>query len=257
MYCEKCGAKLQDDSIFCEKCGTKVNNGSSTEPLRDSGTRVDALQDNGVRMERSEPLPKGITRDEQGNYRWTYRLNMLKTPVVRNMMIKIMFLCCLGVGVFFALIQLITGEDLDEIVRGFCVIVFGIGGGLSVITFIVYYIVISIHGVIYTVDHIMNEKGIEHIQSPEENERSKKMKKLVFVLNLITMDPAMMGMTMAAKEHLVSEYKDVKKVIAARRYGLIKVNNALQHNHIYAYPEQYEFVWNYIVSNCPDAKIKR
>ena len=24
MFCEKCGARMPDDSLFCEKCGTRV-----------------------------------------------------------------------------------------------------------------------------------------------------------------------------------------------------------------------------------------
>ena len=102
----------------------------------------------------------------------------------------------------------------------------------------------------------MNEEGVEHIQSPEETAQSDKMNKLIFVLGLIDPDPAMAGLAMAGQDHMISKYKDVKKVVAARKYGLIKVNNALQHNHIYATPKQYEFVWNYIVTHCPNAKIK-
>ncbi len=248
MYCEKCGQELSERSVFCKNCGAKVAGASAQQMI---GRQAEQNH-----MESNPNLPEGIMLDEKGNYRWTYRLDMIKAPVLRNMLMKIMFFSCLGVGVFLAVIQLIAGADLEEMATSFCIIVFGIGGGLSLLTFIMYYIVIPIHGSIYTVDHVMNEKGIEHIQSPEENERSEKMKKLVLILNLLNPDPAMMGMTMAAKEHLVSEYKDVKKVVAARRYNLIKVNNTLQHNHIYAYPHQYEFVWNYVVSHCPKAKTR-
>lgn len=31
MYCENCGAKIEDDSIFCEECGTKVENVNSEQ----------------------------------------------------------------------------------------------------------------------------------------------------------------------------------------------------------------------------------
>ena len=27
MFCEKCGAKLEDDALFCTKCGAKVGAG--------------------------------------------------------------------------------------------------------------------------------------------------------------------------------------------------------------------------------------
>lgn len=33
MFCEKCGAKLDDESLFCEKCGTKVGEGACADTL--------------------------------------------------------------------------------------------------------------------------------------------------------------------------------------------------------------------------------
>ena len=31
MYCENCGAKIEDGSIFCEECGAKVENVNSEQ----------------------------------------------------------------------------------------------------------------------------------------------------------------------------------------------------------------------------------
>ncbi len=43
---------------------------------------------------------------------------------------------------------------------------------------------------------------------------------------------------------------------AARRRGLIRVDNLLLRNQIFASPEQYDFVWEYIASRCENAVIK-
>lgn len=293
MFCEKCGNQLPDDSLFCDKCGAKVEDGVPAAGALGKGAQAVGVQVTGapnggntgntgmaqgggntgnagmaqggatsgsvapVMMQASarQNLPKGITLDESGNYRWTYKLDMIKVPVLRNMIMKIIFFSCLGVGAFIGLINLIQGEDLDVILTGGGILAI-VGLVILAITFVVYYIVISIHGRYYTVDLLMNERGVEHIQSPEEDAQSDKMKKLVFALELLNPDPATIGLAMAGKEHMTSEYKDVKKVVAAHRYGLIKVHNTLQQNHIYAYPEQYEFVWNYITQHCPNAKIK-
>lgn len=270
MYCEKCGNQLPDDSLFCDKCGAKVGESIKKRmPEREIERNMAEQAENaaghlenaaGPRINTDSQkeymnLPAGITQDENGNFRWTYRLDMIKVPVLRNILMKIMFFSCLGVSALLGIINLIQGEDLDVVLTGvgiFCIV----GVVLCLITFIVYYIVISIHGRFYTVDHLMNEEGVEHIQSPEETAQSEKMEKLVFVLELLNPDPATVGLSMAGQEHLISKYKDVKKIVAARKYHLIKVNNDLQHNHIYATPKQYEFVWNYIVTHCPNAKIK-
>ena len=31
MFCEKCGAKLEDDALFCTKCGAKVGAGVTND----------------------------------------------------------------------------------------------------------------------------------------------------------------------------------------------------------------------------------
>ena len=41
-----------------------------------------------------------------------------------------------------------------------------------------------------------------------------------------------------------------------RRRGVIKVNEKFEKNQIYVLPEDYDFVWNFVKENCPQAKIK-
>ena len=42
MFCEKCGAKLEDDALFCTKCGTKVGEANSV--------RQEKVDDNEIKL---------------------------------------------------------------------------------------------------------------------------------------------------------------------------------------------------------------
>ena len=42
MFCEKCGAKLEDDALFCTKCGAKVGASDST--------KQEKVEDNEIRL---------------------------------------------------------------------------------------------------------------------------------------------------------------------------------------------------------------
>lgn len=293
MFCTNCGNNIPDDSSFCPNCGTPVKmrpDTSGVQPnpnLQNTGTTFGAAQGqynanqqpmgntgtNGVSFGGSkgqytasngEPvliqdpsLPEGIFRDSNGAFHWQYELNMITNPVILFLIIKLFFGVCFGVGLMMALMMIIVDGDFEDAMKTLLIVTFGIGGLMVVIGVIAYFIIVAIKGGKYTVVHTMDETSVQHLQTPAEKDQSKKMRTLLFVMGMLSDSPSAVGLSMGARDEMESEYKDVKKVIASRRQDLIKVNNVLQHNHIYAYPHQYEFVFNFIASHCPNAKIKR
>lgn len=293
MFCTNCGNNIPDDSSFCPNCGTPVKmrpDTSGVQPnpnLQNTGTTFGAAQGqynanqqpmgntgtNGVSFGGSkgqytasngEPvliqdpsLPEGIFRDSNGAFHWQYELNMITNPVILFLIIKLFFGVCFGVGLMMALMMIIVDGDFEDAMKTLLIVTFGIGGLMVVIGVIAYFIIVAIKGGKYTVVHTMDETSVQHLQTPAEKDQSKKMRTLLFVMGMLSDSPSAVGLSMGARDEMESEYKDVKKVIASRSQDLIKVNNVLQHNHIYAYPHQYEFVFNFIASHCPNAKIKR
>lgn len=248
MFCPNCGTQLPDGSRFCTGCGTALHTSES------AGTQSSAEESV---LQQDPSLPEGIFRDDQGAYHWVYHLDMKKNPVPLFMLFKIVFGSCAFTGVFVSPVALLNGSALSEALTAFAITVFGIGGALLLLTWIVWCILLPIHGSQYSVEHLMSEDRVEHLQTQEEQVQSSRMKKVVFVLALLSDDPSSVGMAVGAQEHLISSYRDVRKITAEPRHDLIKVVNLLQHNHIYAYPHQYEFVWSYLTSHCPHAKHKR
>ena len=62
------------------------------------------------------------------------------------------------------------------------------------------------------------------------------------------------GMLAASRSATYSEFLKVKEVIAIRRANVIKVNETLGHNQVYAENSDFDFVLNYIREHTPHAK---
>ena len=54
-----------------------------------------------------------------------------------------------------------------------------------------------------------------------------------------------------------TEFSQVKSIRVYPRYHLIRVNAPLRKNQVYAEPEDFNFVLDFIVSRCPGAKISK
>ena len=58
----------------------------------------------------------------------------------------------------------------------------------------------------------------------------------------------------AGRSELYSSWDSVRRVKFRPRRGLIKVNGILRRNQVYAAPEDFAFVADYILSHCPNLK---
>ena len=239
MFCPNCGNQIPDNAQFCPDCGA-----AAEQPPAEAA------------LTQGPDLPEGIFRDESGAYHWVYHLNMKKNPVLLIILIKLEACICGGMAVIIFFATLLNHNTLAESLKGFFIVLFGIGGFLVLITYISWMMVMKINGYNYTVEHLMTEERVDHLQTHEAREKSQKMKLAIFILGMLSDDPSSMGLAMGGQEEMSSDFAGVKKIIAARRHDLIKLNSVLQQNHIYAYPHQYEFVWSHITSHCPNAKIK-
>lgn len=252
MFCPNCGTQLPDGSKFCAKCGTALNGQTGAET-------AEAAHAAEPRLVQDPSLPEGIFRDENGAYHWVYHLNMLRNPAPILTVFKVFFLVISGISVFFFVISLLGGTGLKDSLRFYIIMFFGMNALFFVLGSIAWGIMTLRRGARYTIEHMMNEELVAYLQTPEEQERSRQIGALAVAAGAISGNLSTMGIGLtqgSMNGAFVSRYPDVKAVIASRRFHLIKVNNVLQHNQIYAYPHQYDFVWSFITSHCPNAKIK-
>ena len=256
MFCRNCGNPVQDDAKFCPNCGMKLSNrgnGASAAGL----ARHVPKQGAGIRADPT--LPEGIFRDDNGAYHWKYYLDMRKNPAPLFAVLKIICFSCLGVALFAGILSATAGANgIVYSIRLFLLLGFGLGAFMSLIAWAVWRIGSAARGYKYVWEYSMSREKIIVLQTPEEQERSRAAAGVMFLLFLLDSDTSMAaaGSAMLASSRVDSNYADVRHIIADRRHDLIKVNNALMHNAVYAYPQQYDFVWNYITAHCPGAKIK-
>ena len=79
---------------------------------------------------------------------------------------------------------------------------------------------------------------------------------LTAMMGVITGKPGIVGtgLLAATKNEQATEFRIVKRMRAFRAFHTIKLDGLLNHNQIYAEPEDYEFVLDYISKRIPKSK---
>lgn len=199
-----------------------------------------------------------LTPDEDGKYRWTYEMSLLKNPTIFMLIWKIFFLILLGILGFMMIIDAIEWDDFfpDRLLNNLKFMgIFLVG--MTVLVAVGYLIYAGMMGWKYIVEFEMDEKGVNHRQIEWQAEKARKIVKKTTMAGALTGNYTTMGVGMnAQRTEMYTEFANVKKVIAYPHRKVIKVNALFNHNQVYVRKEDFEFVNNYIAKRCVNAKIK-
>jgi len=219
--------------------------------VQESNVQGDNLQ--------GERVTENIYLCPDGKYRWAYEYHMLSNPTILITVWKVLALS-FGIVMLFTLLV-----SLGDIMRygwedfsGF------FGGMLLLLLFLMalgvvaYIIVAAVYGWKYMVLFEMDENRVVHTQMQKQVKRSEAIGLLTALVgaasgNLTTMG---IGMISSARTTSISSFEKVKKVKGSRMFHTIKVNELLEHNQVYAEEPDYDFVYNWIATHCPNAKIR-
>ena len=205
--------------------------------------------------EHNEENSGNITLQEDGKYRWTYEVNLFRNPTILLLIWKIFFFIILGIFAFVVLIS--SGSShfwwdgfLDTAkVFGFILV------GMVVLTALGYLIYAAIMGGKYIVEFEMDEKGVRHKQTAKQAKKAEKLGQAAMAAGAASGSAETAGAGLnAQRTEMYTEFAKVRKVKAYPRRDLIKVNERLGHNQVYAAKENFMFVKDYIVSHCPNIK---
>ena len=192
---------------------------------------------------------------EDGKYRWTYPLDMLKNPSILFVLLKI-FGILLSIPLLIALISAAANNDWQKIWDSFLKIWLIVMVVFFVIIVISYLIVVWMNGGKYVVNFTMDEKRLIHEQVPVQYDRARKVGLLAALVGIFAKRPAAAGAgaLAASRDSSVSVFDNVRRVKPRRGQNLIKVNQSLERNQVYVPDEDFDFVLDFIRKHCPNAK---
>ena len=258
MFCPNCGSEIREGAKFCKSCGAPVESNDSTESAAKvmyAGTMTIPTDDPDYYDDPS--IPKGMMRNREKDIHWNYSLDLSRDPFILTTACRIFLASCFAFGLIIAWAFGSSMGEPEEALVVFFIIFLGFGGGLSVIAAIVYYLTMSIGGSMYTVDHLMTPTQIEYtlLGSQSDYDKQKRANLLLSFVSFFSNGLSSASVGIDTNWHIVSEYKDVRKIIANKDKGVIRLKHRIIKNRIYTEPQQYEFVLNYLTSHCQNAKV--
>jgi hypothetical protein len=209
------------------------------------------------------PMPDNIAAyrtdiflDKSGKYRWVYELPMLRCFFLLFEVWKVLLLSAAVVAVFMMILNLIEGSGAEGILFSLEAAALPLGI-LLVLSLPAYWIVTRANNGKYTVLFEMDDSGIDHVQI--KTDKAKALDRLTAAAGIAAGSPvtAGAGALSASGGSLYSRFSKVRKIKADRKNCRILVNGTLIRNQIYVDEGNYDFVFGYIVSRCPQAKVIR
>ncbi len=201
-------------------------------------------------------VTKNIVQGPDGIYRWIYEMSMYRNPTVFITVCKVMGLSLFIVYVFVLIVSLPSGGigEFIPITGVFALLIFFMFG----LTGAGYLIVAAMYGGKYTVLFEMDETSVKHIQINSQFKKARAAGLITSLSGLLAGNYAAAGagLLAASKNSRTSEFIKVKSIKAYRSTDLIKVDQPLNHNQIYAAEEDFDFVFGYISERCINADRK-
>lgn len=191
-----------------------------------------------------------------GKYRWVYEVPMLRNPSILFDVYKVLGISFGIVWLFNAIVisceEGVSLSSLWGVSSGFLILM----GVFLVIGIVAYVIVAWVYGWKYVVLFTMDEKEIVHQQMPRQVKKAVLIGALTSLMGVLARKPGVVGtgLLAASRSTSTSRLADVKRVIPRRRLNLIKVNQLLNKNRIFVPNEDFDFVYDFLLHHCPQAK---
>lgn len=187
-----------------------------------------------------------------GKYRWVYEVNMLTNYSILFDVWKVLGISMGILVLLFVVIAVFDGDwDVDMLI--------GMASTLGIVALVMlvlgligYFVYAAISGWKYAVLFIMDEKEVVHQQMPNTVKKGQLIGALTILAGLASGRPGVVGTGVLAQSRMsmISTLADVERLIPCRRMNLIKVNQRFAKNRIYVNDEDFDFVYNFLLTNC-------
>jgi len=202
---------------------------------------------------------KNITMCTDGKYRWVYELNLYKNPAIikevgRGILISLVIVLALIFG--FEMIDGIgTFAEKLQYVAELAGILFAI---MLVITILGYLLYSYMMGGTYCALFEMDENGICNKAQEKHIKKAELISAITVIAGIASGRPGVVGtgMLASARTSMYTRFDSVKELEILPKQHLIRLNEKLSRNQVYAEDEDFAFVADYIRTRCRKAKVK-
>lgn len=191
-----------------------------------------------------------------GKYRWVYEVNMLTNYSILFDVWKVLGISMGILVLLFVVIAVFDGDwDVDMLI--------GMASTLGVVALVMlvlgligYFVYAAISGWKYAVLFIMDEKEVVHQQMPNTVKKGQLIGALTILAGLASGRPGAVGTGVLAQSRLsmTSTLAHVERLISCRKMNLIKVNERFEKNRVYVNTEDFDFVYNFLLTHCTHLK---
>lgn len=236
--CANCGVAIDGNSHFCSGCGTPLVNCPQPPPV-----------------EAAEHLSPNILRGSDGVYRWVYELSLFKNPTILFMLWKIFGGIFAGIYLFVFILQA-ADFGLEQALEDMGLFPVWFLLGMVVLTSLSYAVYALIMGGSYCVLFEMDDEGVKHTQLSKQFKKAQVIGKIGFWMGLAAGNLSMagQGLITASRQSMHTSFSSVKRIVPLKRRGVIKLNETLHRNHVYAEMEDFDAVFRYIGLRCQNTK---
>lgn len=237
MFCTNCGTKLPDGSTACPHCSADRSN-DAVAPAHNEGQKVSP----------------NITLCPDGIYRWFFEFNLFKNPTVLFVVWKVLFLSFVGVWLMLVLLEGFSDGFSFSTLLDLTVVFGGLILGMLLLGGLAYLLYALFLGGRYCVLFEMDAHGVKHVQMQPQFKRAQALAWIVALSGLAAGKPGVAGtgILAATKNSMYSSFEKVRSVEVLRKRNVIKVNEMLSKNQIYAEDEDFDFVCDFIRRHVPE-----
>ena len=195
-----------------------------------------------------------LIKEDDNKYRWVYEQPMLKSFFLLFEVWRVLFIAAAILALFLIIINLFAGNSLDGILYSIGMAAL-VGGIMVVLSIPSYYIVTKANNNKYTVLFEMDENGVDHTQI--KTEAAKALEALTIMVGTAARNRTTLGsgILSAAGGSLYSDFSKVRKIKCMPEKNTIRLNGRFIRNQVYVEDEDFDFVSNFIIEHCPNAKI--
>ena len=200
-----------------------------------------------------------ITMCTDGKYRWVYELNLYKNPAIIKEVGRLMGISlAIVLGLIFIFVMIDTIGSIAEKLQFFAELAGIVLAICLVITILGYLLYSCMMGGTYCALFEMDEMGICNRAQEKHIKKAELVSAITVIAGIASGRPGVVGtgMLAAARTSMYTGFDDVKELEILPKQHLIRVNETLNRNQVYAEDEDFAFVASYIKARCRNAKVK-